>query len=70
MRGQPFYRSLYVQVLIAIMIGAALGTFWFHRTLLSSLTTDAAPASGCSSYSPLITEELRTTSKEIRQLLL
>jgi len=30
MRGQPFYRSLYVQVLIAIMIGAALGTFFPH----------------------------------------
>ena len=30
MLGQPFYRSLYVQVLIAIMIGAALGTFFPH----------------------------------------
>jgi len=30
MRGQPFYCSLYVQVLIAIMIGAALGTFFPH----------------------------------------
>src|SRR5271165_1238443 len=30
MRGQPFYRSLYLQVLIAIIIGAALGYFFPH----------------------------------------
>jgi len=30
MRGQPFYRSLYLQVLIAIVIGAALGYFFPH----------------------------------------
>ncbi|MGA2687089.1 MAG: dicarboxylate/amino acid:cation symporter [Candidatus Korobacteraceae bacterium] len=30
MRGQPFYRSLYLQVLIAIAIGAALGYFFPH----------------------------------------
>ena len=30
MRGQPFYRSLYVQVLIAIILGAALGYFFPH----------------------------------------
>ncbi len=30
MRGQPFYRSLYLQVLTAIVIGAALGYFFPH----------------------------------------
>jgi aerobic C4-dicarboxylate transport protein len=30
MRGKPFYHSLYLQVLIAIVIGAALGYFYPH----------------------------------------
>jgi len=30
MRGKPFYHSLYLQVLIAIVIGAALGYFFPH----------------------------------------
>ena len=40
MRGQPFYRSLYVQVLIAIMIGAALGTFFPHTGAAMKLLGD------------------------------